>query len=1579
MKSTIKKIETILSKENNKLLEKFIKLYLPSFSKEALEKESDRNLAQFIKKRFDFLKEGIKKDNYYRLYPSENTNLNNKMILETVYPDTTFFLITILTLLKEYNLTITRLLHPVISIEFDSKNALINLSDNFQKGTLVSLIYIEFEGLGNQIKLNELKSRLNYHIESTICAHKDNTKLSTQLETIKTKLKKTTIQTAESKNEWINLIDWLQERNFTLIGYIPFIHKKNQTEKQTICDESKGLGVLSKKHLSRDNHKNIKILSAHIWRLRHQTQEAFFDSIKVKSPIHRFENLMRLSFRIKEKNEIIEHNFVGLLRTSSLLVKNMETPLIHQKIKSIIENRNIIEGSYSYNSLIRVTTSIPKFELFRTPTQTLAELFDKLMATTNPNELYCFNLHNPNPTKLTIIVIVPQRLFNEENIEKISTILNKEIPHIDSEMFQIKSYDYCWLTYHFENGQKSTFMPSFSKIEALIREEIKPWAQKFSEALSQVFPGNIGRKIYELYRPALPPHYEARKTPEDAVLDVEYLEKLAHDGTIQFRVSDFTFESSALSGKSSLITIYNKTKIDLISIMPILDNLGLHVYDELTTKISSKNHMFGYIHSFRVSKDQIEINHPQKANQIVNLLNAIFKKFTENDPLNGLVISTDLNWRSINVLQTYRNIYHQLEAPYSIEKINNVLLMHSRSTEVLFSYFKSKFSLSDKYGKQDYRKNILLPQIALDFRESLENVESVADDTILRAIFNLIEHTLRTNFYIPKDIHQTGISIKLNSNEIKQMPQPAPYREIYVHDVGIEGTHLRFGPIARGGLRWSDRPFDFRREILGLATTQQTKNVVIVPVGSKGGFVIKNNALNKKERAAESEKQYKIFIENLLDITDNLDEMNNNKPPNHVMCYDSPDSYLVVAADKGTANFSDLANSISSSYDFWLEDAFASGGSQGYNHKVVGITARGAWESAKLHFKEINIDLQKDPVSVTAIGDMSGDVFGNGMLLSKTIRLIAAFNHMHIFFDPNPNASASWEERNRLFKETSSTWLDYDQSIISKGGGIFERKSKCIVLSKEMMKWLNTSQKEMNGEELIKRILTIKVQMLFFGGIGTYIKSSSETQLEVGDPANNSVRVNANDIQAKVIVEGANLGCSQKARIEFNQLGGKINTDAIDNSAGVNMSDMEVNLKILMQILRRENILKSNDDRNKTLRMITEKISQLCLENNQHQHRLISMDQLRSKSTFHIYKSLIGSLIYKNNMHSNREHVTEKDLIRYESQSKGVPRPILATVQAFVKMEAFTEICQSPLLDHEFFEPFYIQYFPKEIIKLSNEIVFTHPLKKEILATILTNEMVNNGGCSFIHELQETTGAPIDIIMEHYMVYDYILNGKMARENWLENHPLPIAYDAIIEQQKIMRTLIKDTIQLPNLLLELSHYKKLKDLIKTITMELPKTSSSHVKQSTPTHKLLSEQPILFHYEILPKLLHYYFNSEISLDSAVKILTQLKKSLNLNALQSLIFRINPQNAWENEQLLALKHKLSFAWLKLSQIILTKKPRSYSPDHIATVIHDEMGASIKQYLQVLKRIKPNQANLSNISVAIFKLETIANNHE
>nr|WP_323054764.1 NAD-glutamate dehydrogenase domain-containing protein [Roseibium sp. DSM 29163] len=789
--------------------------------------------------------------------------------------------------------------------------------------------------------------------------------------------------------------------------------------------------------------------------------------------------------------------------------------------------------------------------------------------------------------------------------------------------------------------------------------------------------------------------------------------------------------------------------IPLSARVPLLENMGFRVINERTYRITPADAPLSYLHEMTLearSGDQISFS-DRLQTRLESMFMAVWTGRAEDDGYNRLVLTAELAWRDVAVVRALSKYLRQAGVRFSEDYMWSTLNNYPGIAAKLVELFHLRFNPDVTEKDRELGTERLEGELTAD----LEEVASLDDDRILRRFQNAIESVLRTNFYQLDSDGQpkSTFAFKIDSRAIDGLPQPRPFREIFVYSPRIEGVHLRFGMVARGGLRWSDRPQDFRTEVLGLVKAQQVKNAVIVPVGAKGGFVPKNLPPISDREAwfKEGTETYKIFINALLDVTDNLvdDEV---VPPDRVKRFDADDPYLVVAADKGTATFSDTANQISESRNFWLGDAFASGGSAGYDHKKMGITARGAWEAVKRHFREMNRDIQSEPFTVAGVGDMSGDVFGNGMLLSKTIRLVAAFDHRDIFIDPDPDPARTWQERKRVFDMGRSSWKDYNTDLISKGGGVFSRQLKSIQLTPEIQALLSLPGSSATPQEVMSAILRMNVDLLWFGGIGTYIRAKSESDADVGDRANDPIRITAKQVGAKVIGEGANLGLTQLARIEYNKNGGRCNSDAIDNSAGVNSSDMEVNIKIALGAAVKSGKL-TVQERNHLLAEMTEEVGDLVLRNNYLQTLAISMTRLRGMEDFGFQVRMIRQLEQAGLLDRSVEQLPdEATLDEMRKAGQMLTRAELGVLLAYSKITLFDELLDSPVPDDDYLARELFRYFPDQMALSYQDEISGHRLRREIIATMLANSMINRGGPTFLTRLRDQTGAtPAEIAL----------------------------------------------------------------------------------------------------------------------------------------------------------------------------------------------------------------------------------------
>jgi len=883
----------------------------------------------------------------------------------------------------------------------------------------------------------------------------------------------------------------------------------------------------------------------------------------------------------------------------------------------------------------------------------------------------------------------------------------------------------------------------------------KTWQINLRRIAERALGKQAGHQLWQKYHAAFSAEYRALVPPRYALKDMLQLEQV---------LSSNNQHISLLNPGNTVahyrLHFYSRQSRYLDEYIPVLENMYLRVLDQVQFPVTVDGVTL-FIKSFTIKAKSQGVSFSKLRKRMLETIQVLMEGKVENDALNKLCVITGMAWQEIDVLRAYRNYYLQLASRTTRVSVHHALINNAQVALCLFNYFEARFRPNPEWDDPVIREEQASFLLRLQLLESIASVSDINDDRILRTLFNLIDATMRCNFHLRRNSADYFIAYKINSLGIIDMPAPKPQNEIYVHAVDMEGIHLRSGKISRGGIRWSDRPDDFRTEILGLMQTQISKNALIIPTGAKGGFVVKKNSAKSSFPSGMKDagkKAYLTLIRGLLDLTDNYigEDIAN---PRDIVCYDDPDPYLVVAADKGTAQFSDIANAVSAEYRFWLGDAFASGGSHGYDHKALGITARGAWECIKRHFREIGKDIQSEAFTVVGIGSMDGDVFGNGMLLSPCIRLLAAFSGRHIFLDPNPSDSdAAFNERKRLFELPGSSWDDYDRTLISAGGGVYPRAAKDIPVSDELKKWLGVRYKSLDGESLIRYLLTAPVELLWLGGIGTYVKAGTEKHEDVGDRTNDRVRVNAADLNAIVVGEGANLGFTQKARIEYSLRGGRINTDAVDNSAGVDTSDHEVNLKIFLVGLQKKNLVV---DYQPLFISMTQDVCRLVLADNIAQSLCLSLEQLRCAENPGVFLQLAERLETAGFFDRAVEFFPQtKEVMSRPGQV--ITRPELAVLMAAGKMY-LTQLIQdqSALLQEECCSGYLQAYFPEQLSKQYASYLPSHPLADEIKATLISNKIINQAGCGFL-----SLDADSENTLDHvtcYLTFDRVLNGDALR------------------------------------------------------------------------------------------------------------------------------------------------------------------------------------------------------------------------
>jgi glutamate dehydrogenase len=1171
--------------------------------------------------------------------------------------------------------------------------------------------------------------------------------------------------------EALNFLEWIASDNFTLLGVRAYRFAGGDTAADPV--DSSGLGILRDPDVRvlRKN-RELVVMTPEIRAFLAKPQALIITKANVKSRVHRRVHLDYVGVKLFTPDGRLdgELRIVGLLTSNAYTGSARSIPYLRLKVARVLKSTGFDPSSYSGRALYNVLDAFPRDELFQIDVETLERFALDIMQLTERPRIRALARADEFDRFVSALVFIPKDRYDTTVRRRVGEFLARVYQGRVSAAYPAYPEGPLART-HYIIGRDEGRTPKVDRqtLEAGIAAIVRTWSDGLKDALDAAKAGPAARSLAERYAEAFGAAYRERYSAEDALVDIDMLQKLSGERP---RAVNLYRRDGDGPTRANLKLFSRGAAISLSERVPMLENMGFRVVNERTFNITPQQNGASsadsrvWLHDMtleRASGGEIDIEHLDPT--IEAALMAQFRGFTESDRFDQLVLAAGLAWREAALLRALGRYLRQVGAPYAQDYIADALTRHSGIATGLVKLFVAKFDphLSDKKRAEQMKAE------RERIEASLADVTSLDEDRILRRFVNLIDATLRTNFFqLGPDGHPRGtISFKFASGQVDGMPLPRPLYEIFVYSPRVEGVHMRFGKVARGGLRWSDRPQDFRTEVLGLVKAQQVKNAVIVPVGAKGGFVPKQlpPASDRQAWLAEGTESYRIFIRTLLELTDNLDGEKIVPPPDTVR-HDGDDPYLVVAADKGTATFSDTANALSAEKHHWLGDAFASGGSQGYDHKGMGITARGAWEAVKRHFREIDVDIQTTPFTVAGVGDMSGDVFGNGMLLSPAIKLVAAFDHRDIFLDPDPDPARSLAERQRIFALPRSSWADYDKSLISKGGGIFSRQAKSIALSPEIRQAIGFDKAQVTPAELMTAILKAPVDLLWFGGIGTYIRAGDESDAQVGDRANDAIRVTGSELRARVVGEGANLGATQRGRIEAARNGVRLNTDAIDNSAGVNTSDVEVNIKIALADPVRDGRLPEKK-RNALLAEMTDEVGLLVLRNNYLQTLALSLTEAQGTQASPHLRRLMVRLEEEGRLDRGVEYLpSDAVLIEREKRGEGLTRPELAVLLAYAKLALHDALLNSAIPDDPYLKSELVRYFPQPLREGYAAEIAGHRLRREIVATQLANAIINRGGPAIVSMLADQTRAEAPAIAAAYAVardaFDLItLNGAI--------------------------------------------------------------------------------------------------------------------------------------------------------------------------------------------------------------------------
>ncbi len=1326
------------------LLKEFAELIFNKASREFLSEFEPETLMAAAVGALRFIEPGEVRVRVYNPTLEENGWKSPYTALELTLEDRPFIVDSVRAELRRRDHKLYHFIHPILSAKRDAAGRVTGVAQKGGEGALEAYELYLIGRINDAEERQALEESVRGVLQDVLLATGDYKKMrhkAHDLHDYLDGLRERSVgegkeERAEELEEYAAFMNWLDADNYVFLGYRGYdiVHKNDGNPYLQITPES-GLGILSK--LERSAYHEPVALSDIPESLRERVlggRVLTVTKTNAESTVHRPARMDYIGIKkMGEDWEVRgEGRFVGLFTSKALSTPVEEIPILRRKLRQVLERDGSPPGSHDFKQIVSIFNSIPREELFWADSGRLFEDIRTVMGEAQERRVRLTVRPDPLARGLAVMVIMPRDRFNSEVRRSIQKFLTDELSasHVDYQLAMGEDEES--VRFHFFFTTELDYRNLDLKVlERKVTDLTRTWEDHLRDAL-RTSQGEAGDALTERYGRALDERYKADTSPQTALRDIKNLEAL---GEAPYRV-DIVNPSD--DQKATHLNIYHHQRsLVLTDVLPILENLGFRVLEQIS-------HVAGFpegergIDIFRVQTDAGEpVDVEKNGARLEEALRALLAGEAENDRLNRLVLYGGLTLRQTAFLRAYQMHFSQLDAVTSRRFINDTLLAHPAIAGLLVRFFEAKFSPA-----QEERLEVL-EGLEDEFSDSLSTVASLPEDRALRGLFNLIAATVRTNYFLDKPY----ISFKIDSGEVSNMPEPRPFFEIGVASPHVEGIHLRGGKVARGGIRWSDRPDDFRTEVLGLMKTQMTKNAVIVPVGSKGGFVLKNPPADREALRGFVRAQYQTFIRGLLDLTDNIVE-GETVHPEGLVIYDGPDPYLVVAADKGTATFSDLANETAAEYDFWLDDAFASGGSHGYDHKAEGITARGAWVCVERHFRELGVDVHKETFTAYGIGDMSGDVFGNGMLHTETMRLQAAFNHQHIFLDPDPDPVESYAERKRLFALPRSSWEDYDKSLISKGGGVYSRFAKSIPLSESVREMLEVEAEALSGQDLIKAILRMPADLFWNGGIGTYVKSSAERHAEVGDSTNDAVRVDADELRAKVVGEGGNLGFTQLARVEYALAGGRINTDAIDNSGGVDMSDHEVNIKILLRPLYTSGAL-SFEERNELLKEMTDEVSALVLKDNYMQSLCLSLAQARSESELGLFESLQDYLAERGPLKPAVEFLpSPKTYDERARAGEGLTRPELAILLAYTKMGIYRRLLETNFPDESHFARYLFDYFPEPLQERFPETIRDeHPLRREIIATQFTNKVVDLLGITFVHRSIRDTGAsPVEVI-----------------------------------------------------------------------------------------------------------------------------------------------------------------------------------------------------------------------------------------
>jgi glutamate dehydrogenase len=1528
---------------------------------------------------------------------------NGHSVVEVVTDDMPFLVDSVTMELNEQGRAVHVVVHPQLLVRRDVTGALQHVHTSEQHDGpgkdrphdvfRESWMHIEIDRETDPEELARIESALVKVLRDVREAVEDWDRMHAQALEIVADLEKNPPPLPEAEvAEGKALLEWLADDHFTFLGYREYRLESEGDDDILRAIPGTGFGIL---RADQDMSPSFGKLPALVKERARDKTLLVLAKANSKATVHRPVYLDYIGVKtFDEAGEVVgERRFLGLFSSAAYTESLTRIPVVREKAQQVIDRAGFDPLSHTGKALMDVLETYPRDELFQTPIDELVPIAEAVLQTRERRQVRLFVRRDVYGRFLSCLVYLPRDRYTTAVRERIASILKKQL-HGDSVEYTARVSESLLARLHFVvRPPKGELVGDFDEadLERRLAEAARSWRDDLLAAVVSEYGEEEGARLGRRYADAFPEAYKEDYPPRTGAVDLGRLEAIEGDEGLSL---SFYERIDAAPGEARLKVFRIGSPLSLSQVLPTLSTMGVEVIDERPYELEGvprQSHIYDF--GLRYTRPL-----PSNVRDLFqDTVNAVWEGCNESDGFNALVLAAGLTWRQATVLRAYAKYMRQGGTPFALDSIQDALRGNVDITRLLVQLFEARFDpgRNGQLPADSESRIAKMSDIEDRVNQSLEDVASLDHDRILRSYLKVMRATLRTNYYQP-DEHgnpKDYISLKLDPGAIPELPEPRPKFEIFVYSPRVEGVHLRFGAVARGGLRWSDRRDDFRTEVLGLVKAQMVKNAVIVPVGAKGGFYCKQlpDPTDRDAWMAEGVACYKTFICGLLDVTDNLVE-GENVPPPRVVRHDSDDSYLVVAADKGTASFSDIANGVSAYYGFWLGDAFASGGSAGYDHKAMGITARGAWVSVQRHFREMGVDCQSEDFTAVGIGDMSGDVFGNGMLQSEHTRLVAAFDHRDIFLDPDPDPAVSFAERRRLFEVPRSSWQDYDTSLISEGGGVYSRSKKSIPVSKQVRRALGIDEgvTTMTPPELMRAILVAKVDLLWNGGIGTYVKASTESHGDVGDKANDPIRVDGGDLRCRCVGEGGNLGLTQAGRVEYARSGGRINTDFIDNSAGVDTSDHEVNIKILLDRVVNHGDL-TGKQRNDLLASMTDEVADLVLVDNYEQNLALASAEANAVGLLHVHEDWMRRLERQGLLNRELEFLpSRKRVAEMIERGQGLTAPELAVLLSYTKIVLADELIDSDLPDDPFLRGDLFSYFPSKMRQQYRREMELHPLRREIIVTQLVNALVNGAGTTYFHRLSGETGASAaEIARANFLareifgsraVLDEIagfdnridagIQTKMRLEvrtlverasRWLvSNRRPPIDADEVVDFFEVVVQRV--TGQLPELLTgrELDAFEKRN--AELVAAGVPEDLAQRIAVLPPSYAILG-------------VVETAHRAGLDPVEVMRVHFLLGERLALPALAVRILGLPRSDRWQTMARAALRDELHAVHAQLTAQVLERTPAEASEEERVADWEQQESTAVKRALSTLDEIcSDDHVDLARLSVGLRVVRTL-----